>query len=208
MTIAEQVAYFDLLTDKVGNPYFTDAEKYSFISQAAVEYVKRTLPSNEGGVMNLEFSHIIFSNLSTLVFETGALSMNSSGEITTSAVQTALNTASSSTEPFMFVMNVGSDGEDVRYVPHNNWFATINNTFKVQDICYKQLANKFVFNPVNLDAGITFTLLKQPKTVGVGTDCDLPPHTHKTVTELAVELASVSIRDSELNQANQIQLNS
>lgn len=209
MTIAEQHAYFDLLLDKTGDPYFTPAEKDSFISQAALEYVKRMLPSNEGGVVNLEFDQVIFSNIDTLVFETAGLAPSSLGKILRSSVQTALNTASGSTEPFIYVLNVnwtkGSTIYPVKYVRQNEWYEFERNVFKqgkASKPTYKQDALNFTFSPVDTTASVKFTLLKQPKTVSLTgpVNCDLPTSTHKAVTELAVELAMLATREFQPNQ--------
>jgi hypothetical protein len=202
--------YFDLLTDKVGSPYFTDDEKYSFINKAQVEYLRRLLPSNEGGVVNLENDHVVFSNAFTLVFETGVLNPSSTGEITRTSVQSALNVVSGSTEPFVFPLNVSYNGLPCRYTRHNDWYEMESNSFKrgsSTEPRYRQEALKFVVAPPLSTANVQFTLLKQPREVGAGVDSEYPGVTHKTIVELAVELASVAMRDAELNQSNQSQLN-
>lgn len=212
MTISEMHTYFDLLLDKTGDPYFTASEKDSFISQAALEYVKRMLPSNEGGVVNFEFDQIIFSNIDTLVFETSGLSPTSLGRISRSSIQTALNTASGSTDPFIFVLNVswtkGSNTYPVKYARQNEWYAFEQNIFKqgkANKPIYKQDSINFTFSPIDTTASVKFTLLKQPKTVSLSgpVNCDLPVSTHKSVVELAVQLAASATRDTELFQMNQ-----
>lgn len=208
--------YFDLLTDKVGTSYFISTEKDQFITNAQLEYVKRLMPSNEGGVVNLELDQLILNNIYTLIYETGTLNPTSSGLIAKTTVQTALNTASGSTDPFIYVMGVswtsGGSTVPVKFTRHNDWAATILNTFTQgtnTEPRYKQSAPSFTFSPVNQTASVVFTLLKQPKPVSLSTptSSELPPHTHKTIVELAVELASTSIRDQELNQLNSTQLN-
>lgn len=210
MSITEMLEYFDLLTDKVGSPYFTDDEKYSFINRSQIEYLKKLLPSNEGGVVNIETDHVVFSNAYTLVYETGVLNPSSTGEVSRTSVQSALNAVSGSTEPFVFPMNVSYNGLPCKYTRHNDWYEMEGNTFKkgtALEPRYRQEATKFVVSPAVATAEVRFTLLKQPKDVGVGVDSEYPSHTHKTIIELAVDLASVAMRDAELNQANQSQLN-
>jgi hypothetical protein len=210
MTAAQIEEYFDLLTDKVGSPYFTQSEKSNFLNRAQIEYVNRTIPSNEGGIVNLEMNQDVMGNVYTLIYETASLTSNSSGEILKTAVQSALNAASSATEPFMKIMNVSYSGYPVKYTPHNDWYAVENNSFKAGTSTspkYRQLANKFIFSPINTSTPIKFTLLKYPKDINLATlvTSELPDQTHKTIVEIGVELASISMRDTELTQANQIQ---
>jgi len=209
MTAAQMNDYFDLLIDKTGTAYFLDSEIDSFLNNAQTEYIKSVLPSNEGGVVNIEADQIVSNNLFTLMYETAGLTP-SSGEITKAAVNTALNTASSGVEPFLYVLNVNwtksGTTYPVKFTRHNDWYAMERNSFK-QGVAarpkYKQLATKFVFSPVDDTASIKFTLLKQPVAiVNPGVNCELPEHTHKRIVEIAVDQATKSLRDMELAQLN------
>lgn len=215
MTVIELHQYFDLLTDKIGSAYFLDTEKDAFLNQASLEFVKKTLPSSEGGVVNMEFDQIVYSNIYTLVFETSGLIPSSQGKITRSQVQTALNTQTSLTDPFIYVMNVSwtKSGitHPVMYVRQNEWYASEQNTFKKGKSNrpnYKQDATGFTFSPIDVTASVKFTLLKMPKQISFsgGTTTDLPDSTHKSIVEMAVELASVGLRDQELQGLNSKQL--
>lgn len=206
MTSTQMHSYFDLLLDKQGAPYFSADNKDLFINMAQVEYIKQLLPSNEGGVVNFEFDHIQTSNMVTLMYEVTSTAMSATGEILKSAVQSALDSASSSTEPFMFVANVSVGGYPAKYTTHNDWYEFSKNIFKVSSTTqprFKELGTKFVFSPVAQSSTVKFTLIKEPKDIELGvTDSELPPHTHKAVVELALDLATVSIRDVELKQLN------
>lgn len=180
-----------------------------------MEYVKKMMPSSEGGIINIEYDQQVYSNIYTLVFETAGLTPSSVGKITKSQVQTALNTQSGSTEPFMYVMNIswtkGGVTYPVFYVRQNEWYAFEQNTFKKGKASrpnYKMDATGFTFTPIDVTSSIRFTLLKQPRAINLATDVtsDLPEGTHKTLVELAVELASVGIRDQELQGLNSKQL--
>lgn len=206
MTIQQSHDYFDLLVDKVEGAYFTDEEKDTFISQACIEYTKRHLPSAENAGANIELDQINYGNLYTLVYTTSGLSMNSSGVITTPAIQSALNTASGSTEAFMAILGLAwtKSGSSYapKWTPNNQWLPTINNAFKVSATSprYKYEKANFIFSPVDTNASVTFTLLKQPKatSLGSGVTIELPDHTHKAVVELAVDLAATAIREPDL----------
>lgn len=205
-------AYFDLLIDKTGTAYFLDSEIDSFLNNAQTEYIKSVLPSNEGGVVNVELDQIISNNIDTLIFETAGLTPSVSGEITRAAVNSALNTASGDSEPFIYVLNVNwtKTGQTypVKFVRHNDWYAVERNVFKqgaAAKPTYKVLASKFVFSPIDAAASVKFTLLKNPVDIAnPGTNCQLPEHTHKKIVEMAVELAIGSLRDIELAQIKQI----
>lgn len=206
MSSAELEAYFDLLIDKVGTAYFLQSEKSVFLTQAQLKYVMDTIPSNEGGVVNLEMTAPVLGNVSTLIFETSALTPTS-GEITKTAVQTALNTASGSTEPMLYILNVSFDGYPCKFTRHNDWYAVSSNTFTAGSATaprYRQLGTKFTFAPSNSSSSVKFTLLKHPKAVNLGgsVTSELPAHTHKRIVELAVDLAATSIRDEQLKATN------
>jgi hypothetical protein len=210
MTISQAHAYFDVLIDKYGGTYFTDSEKDSFITQACLAYTKQQLPSAENEGINFDIDQINYNNIYTLVFNTGTTSMNSSGDVTIAAIQTLLNTASSSTEPLMGILNASWTKSGVtyplKYTKQNNWFVYINNTFKSGATQPRYRYNKISMNfyPVDTTATIGFTLLKQPKTTNLagGVAIELPEHTHKSIVEMAVDLAGTATRDGELVQLN------
>lgn len=208
MTAAQQHEYFNLLIDKQGAPYFDNTDRDRFLNMAQLQYVKELLPSNEGGIVNVEFDHVNFNNIHTLVYQTGSLIPNSSGEISKTSVQSALDTASGSTESFMYILNVSwtksGSTYPVKFTRHNDFYELELNSFKRGSASrprYRHLGNKFIFTPIDTGAAVKFTLLKQPKDIAYGSvNCELPEHTHKKVTEMAVDLAILSLRDSELSQ--------
>lgn len=211
MTIQEAHDYLDLLLDKAESPYLTDDEKDSLISQACIEYVKRMLPSAENQGANLELDQINYNNLYSLAHTTGSTNMSSGGVVTVSAIQTLLNTASGSTEPFMAILGVNwarsGSTYPVKWVRHNNWFSHLNNYFKQGSASapkYKYDKTNFTFYPIDINATLTFSLLKQPKATNLaaGTTIELPEHTHKAIIELAVDLAATSLREGDLKSLN------
>lgn len=210
MSAQEMNDYFDLLIDKVGTAYFIDSEIDSFLNNAQIEYIKSLLPSNEGGVVNIEADQIVSNNLFTLFYETAGLTPNGSGEITKANINAALNTASGDSEPFLYVLNINwtKSGQTypVKFTRHNDWYAMERNSFK-QGVAarprYKALATKFIFSPIDTGASVKFTLLKHPVDITTpGTDCELPEHTHKKIVEIAVDIATAALRDAELKQLN------
>lgn len=209
MTSVELHEYFDLLLDKQGSPYFTDDNKDMFLNMAQLEYVKRLLPSNEGGIVNAEETQLVFNNIYTLVYEVSCGTMNGSGLIPVTTAQTALNAASSGTDPLMYVLNVSLGGLPVLYTRHNDWYEFERNAFKqgtAENPRYRYNNVNFVFSPVNTTDLVSMSLLKTPRNVVLNSvDSELPAHTHKSLVELAVELASVAIREGDLAQLNSLQ---
>ena len=211
MVIQECHDYFDLLIDKIESAYFTDEEKDILITQACIEYVKKFLPSAENPGANLELDQINYNNLYSLIYSTGSTSMSTTGVITMSAVQALLNTASGSTDPFMAILGLGwtksSQSYPVKWTKNNNWLSYLGNSFKKGSATaprYKHDKTNFTFYPIDVNAAISFTLLKQPKATSLagGVTIELPEHTHKSIIELAVDLAATSLREPELKGLN------
>lgn len=211
MTVAEMHGYFDLLIDKVGDPYFLPTEKDTFLTNAALQFTRDYLLPRTQGVSNFEFDQLSYSNVDTLVFETAQIAIPGTGKIPNTTIQTALNTASGSTEPLMFIVNAswikGTDVLPIKYVRQNEWYETENNVFKrgtTSQPRYKQDGSNVTISPISTGSYAKFTIIKQPKVITLTppVNCDLPEETHKRVVEMAVELASISLRDTDLYQTN------
>jgi hypothetical protein len=207
MTVQQAHDYFDLLCDKMESGYFTDDEKDNLLSQACIEYVKTHIPSAENPGGNFEIDEVSYGNIYTLIYITAGLNMNASGVITVANVQSALNTASGSTEAFMAIPSVNWTKSSVTYPVKwtrlNNYWKDIRNPFKAGDATepiYKFDKTNFIFYPVDTNASVTFTLLKQPKATDLsdGTTIELPSHTHKKIVEMAVGLAGINLREGDL----------
>ena len=212
MTVQEQHDYFDLLLDKEGDPYFTRENKDLYLNMAHLEYIKRMLPSNEGGSVNIEATQLVYNNLYTLVKELSGFTMDAGGLVPTANIQTSLNTATSGTDPLMYIMNVSMNGYPVQYTRHNDWYMFETNSLKKGTTTqprYKYDTSNITFSPISQAAAIKITVLKTPRSVDFqnGVNSELPEHTHKSITELAVELASVSLREGDLTQLNSLQEN-
>lgn len=216
MIYSQLVTYFDVLLDKIASPYFSTAEKDMFLTMGQLEYVKREMPSNEGGTVNLESTQLDYTNVSSLVYDVTGMSMSSAGILPFTTVQTKLDTASGSTELLMYILNVSSyDGTSsypVHYTRQNDWYEFERNSLKKGTATsprYKNNKTNLIFSPADTTAVISMTILKTPKDISSSSSVtsELPAHTHKTVVELAIELAAVAIREGELMQANSIQEN-
>lgn len=211
MTITQMHEYFDLLLDKSGSPYFEDSEKDLFINMAQIEYVKQLMPSNEGGVVNVELDQVVYNNVYPLVYDITGLTMTASAAILTTTIQTALDTASSSTEKILYILNVSwtKSGTTlpVKFTRQNDWFEFERNSFKQGSATqprYKYNKTNLTFSPLDQSATIALSLLKSPKNVSLSgvVNSEFPDHTHKKIVEMALDLATVPLRDGDLSQLN------
>jgi hypothetical protein len=214
MTITEMLTWFDVLQDKYGSPYFTDSEKLLFLNRAQWEYVNATIPSNEGGIVNMEVDENVLKNVSSLLFELTVLNQSTSGIITNATINSTLQTVSGDgTAEFIKVMRVKvvKNGRTypAKFARHNDIDAFHNNYFKKPTYDtpkYTLQNNGFQFNPTDTVASIYFTVLKRPKDMTLVVNCELPQITHNEIVALGLQFAGIASRDEILQQMNNLQL--
>lgn len=216
MTLAEMITWFDILQDKFGSPYFTDSEKVLFLNRAQWEYVNTTIPSNEGGLVNIEVDENILKNVAPLIYELPAQNMGTNGLVTNTNINTALQTASGDgTAEFIKLMRIKAvkNGSiyPVKFARHNDIDAFYTNAFKKPSYSnprYTLQNNGFQFYPIDTLVSLYFTLLKSPKDMSqVGpVNCELPKITHNEIVAIGLEFAGVAGRDEILQQMNSLQL--
>lgn len=215
MTTVEMMTWFDILQDKYGSPYFTDSEKLLFLNRAQWEYVNATIPSNEGGIVDVEVTENILKNVSTLLFELTPLTQNSSGIITNANINSTLQTVSSDiSAEFVKIMRIKvvKNGRTypAKFARHNDIDAFHNNYFKKPTYNtpkYTLQNGGFQFNPTDTVASIYFTVLKRPKDMTLVVNSELPQITHNEIVALGLQFAGVASRDEILQQMNNLQLN-
>lgn len=209
MLLATWKTYFDILQDKYGSPYFTDSEKELLFNRAIMDFVESHFTPNKAGTINVEISQRVMENLAPLVYRLPAVTMNSSGLITTTQLNTALNTIIAGT--IMRTLGFGWEQTAGYTVPvkltrHNDWYEFKRNFFKDPKRGgvprYYMSGNSFYMEPINTSVNIKATVIKYPVTVSISgpIECDLPDFTHNTIIAGALELAGVSSRDEALTQ--------
>lgn len=209
--------WFDILQDKYQSPYFTNTEKDTFLNRAQIEYINSLLPDKEGQESNLEENSHLLENLSPLIFQLStSLNMDASGFVLDSAIQTLLDTESSSTELFMKILNVYIEISGVeypvKYVRHNDFYKFQTNDFKRASTSlpqYRRLSGKFAFSPIDISNNIYFTLLKYPREVSLSStiNSELPESTHNNIISIGIDLAGIASRDEALASLNQLHKN-
>lgn len=201
MTTAAAISEFDLLLDKVGSPYFTDAEKLIFLNKAQLEVLSRMVPDSVGGVVNFEFDENTQANVAPLIYKITATP--SSGVVTKSTLNTALQAASSDAGTTVFrvgAVNVVSNGKSVKFTRHNNINAFVDNTFKsptLDEPRYTVTATSYTILPTSVGQ-VAFTVLKTPRVMTLVNSPDWDDYMMNQVINVAVKLAAVPLRDGEL----------
>jgi len=215
MTIATMASYFDLLQDKYGSTYYTDAEKSLFLQRAHIEFIKELFPVEDRSNTNAELSQDTISQIAPLIYEIPYTNMNSSGVITKAAVQAALTAMSATAlvwRPLAIGWELGASKKPLKYLRHNDRWEFADNYFKRADSAnpkIRETYTSYIVEPVSVSAKVYFTLLKYPAVVDItgGVSSDLPDFTHDRIVAIALELAGVASRDAALAQLLQLKKN-
>jgi hypothetical protein len=215
MTVTELVDFFDRIQDKYGSPYFTTAEKEQFLNQAQLGLISDSLPK-EGDEENIERNANVWTMFNPLFFSTTS-TMNSSGLITKSSLETALTTLLGFTVSIIRPLSITwADTNGTRSVKgptrQNNWGAYKNNVFKVpveSDPRYYETNTDYVIEPINTAITLTINGLRYPKPISVSgaQTAEISALHHKDVVARALEIAGIGSRDeimAQLQKMNKI----
>lgn len=193
MTVNNWHTYFDILCDKYGSPYFTDAEKDLLFNRAQLRFVDEVIKA-------AETDDNVLNKIHTLIFKGTSLLMDSNGDITYANIN-------SNTGTTMYKMlSVYETGVGyVSQASHNLSGPAKTNSFKNTRRRFVQLSNKFNFFPVSTTAPIVFTVVGYPtEVVKPGTSSNLPDLCHNEIISIAVDLAGIATREEALAQLNQL----
>lgn len=197
MTTAAAIAYMTVLQDKYGSPDLTDDENISFLNHAQNEYLNRLFPDNEGAVVNFEQDRNIAANVRFLMQDLSVAI--AAGTMTNAAIDTAIG----SSNTLFRVLNVGLSTAPyvVRYMKHNNAGAFNRNYFKRPVVGvnprYTFSATGLKFYPTTLTT-TNLTVLRKPKVITSGVAPEWDDYTFYNIIAIALQLAGVSVRDTEL----------
>ena len=203
MTIAEMILWFDVLTDKRGDPYFANDEKEAFIDRATIDYVNGLFPEDKQG---MEATSEMLEKVAPLLSEI-SLNTDTVGAIT----YTAIGTEISGTYWRIFNMWRSTDSitcqtadnyKMVKFVNHNNLPQWIDNSFKTPDDDHPlyTLLNTYVkLYPIGVRK-TKMTVMKYPRRVSISTptSSDMPDFTHNDIMKIAIGYAGFSARDAQL----------
>lgn len=205
MTIQEMHDWFDLVMDKVGEPYFTDDEKDSFLNEGQINFVRQFFDI-VFDKYNAERSNYDAEMLAPLIFP-ASVQTSTAGQLAYTDLDAAVDTS------WMYILNVarkpttvGCSTDEINYVPsrnvrHNDFYKHQQNSFKKEDEEYpmhRYFSTYLQVNPRNV-ADMLVTLLKYPIEMDLGTNvsCELPEKAHNEVVFLALKFAGINMERGE-----------
>ena len=215
MTTQQLVNLFNILIDKYGSPYLTDDETIDLLNMAHYEYLNRMVPDSQGGIVNFEFDSNVIQNLKPLIW-TLSINSNGSGLITTAALDTAVQTASSDADAEVFrIMSIGHANKPIRFVKQNDSWAFMKNYFKTPSVNNPRFTvegSGYQLWPKTTFTDVSVAVLKTPKKLALTpspVNPELSDYALYNILAIALKFGAVSIRDEELIQdvrmtANQI----
>lgn len=205
MTIAEMSEWFDLISDKIGSPYFPSTEKSLFINRATKAFVDKLLNPKEmetdryGEKHGYEKDDVTSRVLSSLV-ETCEGTTEAGGTILISDLEANLGDIE-----IIKIESVSRDGYAARFVRHNDYPKFKANSFlkaKTKDPIYRLFSNQIKIEPIGAFP-FQVTVIRQPRTVSIDDNIssDLPDICHNEIMKIALGFAGISYRDEFLYAA-------
>lgn len=219
MTVTEMIDWFKIIQDMYGSPYFTDSEYLKLLNRAQDEYLNNAVPSNEGdmGKRNFEFDAIVSQNISPLIRELPATTMDNTGKITRTNLNASLQTATGDTSAEVHAIMAieykkGFKKFQCKFMRHNDKAAFETNAFKKPS----QFSPKYMFQndsiqfrPIDINTQIYVTVLKTPRPMALTPEiinCELPKGTHNEIVAYGLQFAGIASRDEVLIAMNKVQL--
>lgn len=209
MTTQEFIDYFAILQDKYGSPNLLEDEVVLMGNHAYHEFLNRLFPDTLGGIANVETDINVLSPVQPLIF-TITENMDSTGLLANADLNAALATESGDSDATYFrILSIGIDNDGVeypvRFAKHNNIFAYKRNFFKNPDLSkarFSPIGKGFQFYPIDEAADLTITVVKNPKLMSLSptVDPELDNYSMYQVLAIALQLAGVSTRDTEILQ--------
>jgi hypothetical protein len=209
MTSAQAIDIFNLLLDKTGSPYLTDEEILKLLNSSQLEILNRMVPDSLGGVTNFEFDSNTAANIQPLVCTIAIPSTEQSGVITFEEINDEIQSVFEDETAILFrIQNIciSATQVPVRFIKANNRYSFEQNTFKKPTATnsYYTLTFKGI-QLSNIPIGTLYELscIKYPKVMTADNSPDWGDYVMNQVIFKALELAGVSVRDSELTQGLQ-----
>jgi hypothetical protein len=207
MLQSKAVDIFAIIQDKYNSPNLITSEVIDLLNMALTgEYMNRLFPDNQGGIVNFEFDANVTANIQPLVWTITA-NMNTSGVVTDTVINTALRTATgNSSDSYFRIGSIGwgSDGYPVKYVKQNNRWSFQRNAFKQPSTTnprFTLIGTGLQFYPTDVTKTLTINVIKKPRLLAVAdlaTQCELGDYQMYNVIAIALKLAGVGTRDSEI----------
>lgn len=206
MTAAEMLSLFDLLQDKVNDPYFTDSEKYEYLNDAQTDYVNQYLGLDDGGGKEkppkLGINDIVESALRTII-EQVTLTTSTAGLLTDAAIKTAV-----ASDDWILVMDMYTvAGDSVNYVERKNVpyilkmeFAAPTTDYPIYNIS----AAGIQLYPKETISDLDVWVLRDPLKIGAAQDCELPSFVHSKIVAMALQKTGYVTEDEAMTMIENV----
>jgi hypothetical protein len=209
MLLSKVIEIFLILQDKTGSPNVIEDEVIDLVNMAIEEYLDRVFPDNEGGTVNWEYDTNVTANIQPLIWTLTSLSTTSGGILTTTTVNTALQTATSDVNAAYFrVGSIGytASGETipVKYIKQNNRWSFEQNYFKKPSVTkprWTYIADGFQFYPATTLTPLTLNVVKEPKVLtsaNLADEMEFSDYACYNILSIALKLAGVATRDTDM----------
>jgi hypothetical protein len=196
MTISAWHQYFDILTDKYGNPYFTTAEKDLLFNRAIYKVLDALVTEPDQHVEDM---------LGALIFRGGVVP-TSGFSVAYGTIEAQVSAAYSQTIAIYRVIKVETASATVKYKSYNQ--RKNGNSFKTATasaLTFQYLSGGLEITPVTTEI-VYVTFIRKPRTVSLSgpVESDMPEALHNLIIATAVDLAGIATRDEVVAQLNQL----
>jgi hypothetical protein len=211
MTTQELLDFFDLIQDKYGTPYFTDDEKLVFLNNAMLEFINSKFPDTESEreQSDVEINWNALQDIWPLVYTISDLTMSSSGIITLSSLNTALQSTSgdASTSVYKILnleMRKGGNRYPIKVVRHNDKSAFEQNYFKKPSLAqprYTLENGGLQIRPTDQIGKVAISVVKSPRLLALAPSVvnpELGSSIKNRLVAIGLEFAGVASRDDVL----------
>ena len=171
MNATEMRAWFDILQDKTGSPWFSDAKKDEFLYSVIYDYINEFIGDNDTPP-SLEKSKGAAQAISTLVKRSTPISIPSTGILTDTLINAQLSLRTAIT-PLAFEL---ATGEPAHFVRQNDIAKFEGNTYKAGASLspnYTIYDSAYQFYPKEAYTGVIATVVVDPTAI-----TDLPTYKH------------------------------
>lgn len=219
MNIQKMHDYFDLVQGEYDSPYFTEAEKDSFINMAQDNFVnniifrdilgKASVPKGPQALYGIEDTILSNEILKPIVTVDKVVTTDVAGiSIAQSAIHDdlmhILNLNVSPTNPGSLTAN-----KKLKFIRHNDTGSFYDNSFKrwKNSKPYYKIGGSFVYvlPATGVQETLLVSFLRKPIDVNIsGVNCEMPSYTHTKIVAMAIELAGITTSDQALMAIDKI----
>jgi len=161
MIASEMREYFDILQDKTGSPWFTDAEKDEFLYSVIYGYINEFIGDGDTPP-TLEKNKGATAAISTLLEKSTEITVPSTGRLTNTLINAEI------TGDAIMVVSMKNDSDlPIRFVRHNDLDTFRQNTYKAPSatqIYYSIIADGYQLTPESAHL-VRATVLVEPAAI-------------------------------------------